>query len=86
MINRIKLTITVFANYLDDGMSLNEYAKYIMNYKKHNILDNYIKLYANSGFLKSILHSNKMSINTAYEHLNKSFLKQIKLDDFASSY
>ena len=57
-----------------------------MKNKKYNTLDNYIKLYANSGFLKSILNSNKMSINTAYEYLNKSFLKQTKFDDFAAVY
>lgn len=44
-----------------------------------NTLDNYVKAYANSGFLKSIIHSNKMGLTTAHEYLNKSFLKQVKL-------
>lgn len=43
-------------------------------------------MHAHSGFLKSVLNSNKLAINTAYECLNKSFLKTVKLDDFVNAY
>ena len=43
-------------------------------------------MHANSGFLKSVLNSNKLAVSTAYEYLNKSFLKTVKLDDFSNAY
>jgi len=86
MISRIKLTLSIQANSIDEDMSLNTYAKYILKNRKHEDFDNIIKSYANSGFLKSVLHSNKLAISTAHDYLNKSFLKQVKLDDFTSAY
>lgn len=86
MINRIKLTLSVQANLLDDTMSLHSYAKYILKNKKNPSYENYIKIHANSGFLKSVLNSNKLAVSTAYDYLNKSFLKSIKFDDFNNAY
>jgi hypothetical protein len=43
-------------------------------------------MHANSGFLKSVLNSNKLAITTAYEYLNKSFIKAVKYDDFSNAY
>lgn len=86
MINRIKLTLGVQANFLDPDLPLNQYAKYILKHSKNPSIENYIKNHANSGFLKSILNSNKLAISTAYEYLNKSFMKSISEEDFANAY
>lgn len=36
MINRIKLTLSVQANFIDDSMTLHSYAKYILKYRKNS--------------------------------------------------
>ena len=78
MIARIKLTLSIQANSIDADMPLNSYAKYILKNRRSDNYDNYLKTHGNSGFLKSILSSNKLAVTTAHDYLSKSFLKQVK--------
>lgn len=65
---------------------MHPYARFILKQKKNPAIEDFIKIHANSGFLKSVLNSNKLAVNTAYEYLQKSFLKAVKLEDFSNAY